>query len=42
LLAIPPTDPDVTNSVIRFLGYQRINTTLTHHFATQQVLTYCE
>ena len=36
-----PTDPDVTNSVIRFLGNQRINTTLTHHFATQQVLTYC-
>jgi hypothetical protein len=29
-----PTDPDVTNSVIRFLGNQRIKPTLTHHFAT--------
>jgi len=35
-----PTDPDVTNSVIRFLGDQRINTPLTHNFATPQAFTY--
>jgi hypothetical protein len=34
------TDPDVTNLVIRFLGNQSINTTLTHNFATPQAFTY--
>ena len=36
-----PTDPDVTNSVIRFLGNQSFNTTLTHNFATLQAIRYC-
>jgi hypothetical protein len=35
-----PTEPDVTNSVIRFLGYQSINTTLTHNFATPQAVRH--
>ncbi len=29
----PPTDPDVTDLVIRFLGNQRSGTTLAHNFA---------
>ena len=29
----PPTDPDVTHSVIRFLGNQSSGTTLAHNFA---------
>jgi hypothetical protein len=38
----PPTDPDVTNSVIRFLGNQSINTALTHNFATPQAVRHSE
>ena len=34
--AAPPTDPYVINSVIRFLGNQSGDTTLTHDFATLQ------
>jgi len=32
----PPTDPDVTDSVIRFLGNQSVGTTLAHNFAALQ------
>ena len=34
--ANPPTDPDVKISLIRFLGYQYIDTILTHNLATLQ------
>ncbi|MES9899403.1 MAG: A24 family peptidase [Sedimenticola sp.] len=37
----PPTDPDVTNSVIRFLGNQRGNTPPMHNFTTLQTLRHC-
>ena len=30
----PPTDPDVSNERIRFLGSQSPSTTLVHHCAT--------
>jgi hypothetical protein len=36
--AAPPTDPDVTNSVIRFLGNQSLGTTLAHNFAALQAV----
>jgi hypothetical protein len=39
--AIPPTDPYVTNSVIRFFSNQGSNTTLTHNFATRQAIRHC-
>jgi hypothetical protein len=29
----PPTDPDVSNALIRFLGSQSPSMTLVHHFA---------
>ena len=32
----PPTDPDVRNARIRFLGSQSVGTTLAHHFAALQ------
>ena len=35
---ITPTDPDVTDSVIRFLGNQSLGTTLTHNFAAPQTV----
>jgi hypothetical protein len=37
--AATPTDPDVTNSVIRFLGNQSLGTTLAHNFAALQTLS---
>jgi len=33
-----PTDPDVTDLVIRFLDNQSISTTLTHNFTALQAL----
>jgi len=36
-----PTDPYVTNSVIRFFGNQSDRTTLTHNFATLQTIKHC-
>src|SRR5436309_4998199 len=32
----PPTDPDVRNERIRFLGSQSVGTTLAHHCAARQ------
>jgi hypothetical protein len=32
----PPTDPDVRNELIRFLGNQSVGTTLAHHFTALQ------
>ena len=37
--ASPPTDPDVSNLLIRFLGNQSIGTTLAHNFAALETLS---
>ena len=34
-----PTDPDVSNLLIRFLGNQSIGTTLAHNFAALETLS---
>ena len=37
-----PTDPDVTNSVIRFFSNQGMDSVaLTHNFATPQAVRHC-